>query len=204
MGAIFSYPLPKKHWLYAEREYLDGEVEPIELPKPILNRRADGDTIIAAVRYAIRAATNCGKELDFDPDALVLNAIYALCGPANQSPEHLPSAQPITEAMMDVVDRLGSEYDQVDSRAWDHMLVYAPKAPAAHEPFCFHDGRNVVDAEFRHDCDVFPLFTEPQPAKHPLSNEAIGLLTTDLRWSHIETPLLVEFAKAIEAAHGIK
>jgi hypothetical protein len=37
--------------------------------------------VIAAVRYALRGATMNGKELDFDPDALVLNAAYALCGP---------------------------------------------------------------------------------------------------------------------------
>lgn len=201
MGAIFSYPLPKNHWLCAEREYLDGEVEPIELPKPILTR-ADRDVVVAAIRYAVRAATNCGKEPDFDPDALVLNAAYALCGPANQSPEHLPFAQPITEAMMDVVDRLGSEYEQVDPRAWDHMLVYAPNAPAAQEPFCYHDGRNVVNAEFRHDSDVFPLYTAPQTIE-ALTNKKIGEITTDPRWSHVESPVLLEFARAIESAHGI-
>lgn len=32
----------------------------------------------------------------------------------------------VSEDMMDVVDRLGSEHDEVDSRAWDHMLIYAP------------------------------------------------------------------------------
>ena len=30
-----------------------------------------------------------------------------------------------------------------------------------------------------------------------LSNEEIGLLTTDPRFSHIESPLLLEFARAI-------
>jgi hypothetical protein len=175
MGAIFSYPLPKNHWLYAEREYLDGEVEPIELPKPILDRQANSDTIIAAVRYAIRGVTNCGKELDFDPDALVLNAIYALCGPARQSPKHVSSAESITEAMMNVADRLGSEYDKVDSRAWDHLLVYAPNAPSAQKPFCYHDGRNIVGKEFAQDCDVFPLYTAP-PQRKPLTDEEINAL----------------------------
>ena len=32
----------------------------------------------------------------------------------------------VSEDMMDVVDRLGSEHDEVDPRAWDHMLIYAP------------------------------------------------------------------------------
>ena len=197
MGAIFSYPLPKNHWLYAEREYLDGEVEPVELPKPIL-ARADRDTVVAAIRYAVRAATNCGKEPDFDPDALVLNAAYALCGPANQSPEQLPSAQPITEAMMDVVDRLGSEYDQVDPRAWDHMLVYAPNASAAQEPFCYHDGRDIVGKEYAHHSDVFPLYTAP-PQRKPLTEEEIE----DFYFNNFSIGELKAFARAIERAHGI-
>lgn len=32
----------------------------------------------------------------------------------------------VSDDMMDVVDRLGSEHDEVDPRAWDHMLIYAP------------------------------------------------------------------------------
>lgn len=78
--AVVSYPLPKEHWLYAERQYEEGAEEPIELGKPILTH-ALRDAVVAAVRYAVRGATNCGKESDFDPDALVQNAVYALCGP---------------------------------------------------------------------------------------------------------------------------
>ena len=77
---VMSFPLPDSHWLYAEREYRDGEHEPIELGKPILTHELR-DAVVSAVRYAIRGATNCGKEMDFDPDALVQNAVYALCGP---------------------------------------------------------------------------------------------------------------------------
>lgn len=77
---MMSFPLPKTHWLYAPREYRDGECEPIELPAPILTH-ADRETVAAAVRYAVRGATMCGQEPDFDPDALVQNACYALCGP---------------------------------------------------------------------------------------------------------------------------
>lgn len=35
-------------------------------------------------------------------------------------------AQTISDVMMDLVDRLGSEADAVDPRAWTHLLVYAP------------------------------------------------------------------------------
>lgn len=79
--AIASFPLPSDHWLYAPREYRDGEEDPIELPSPILSHQAHGDVVRAAIRYAVRSATMCGKEPDFDPDALVQNAMYALCGP---------------------------------------------------------------------------------------------------------------------------
>ena len=75
-----SYPLPKNHWLYAPREYEPGAEEPKELPHPILTH-AHRAEVMAAVRYAIRGATMCGKEKDFDPDALVQSAVYALCGP---------------------------------------------------------------------------------------------------------------------------
>ena len=91
--AVVSYPLPKTHWLYAPREYEDGADKPKELPAPILTH-AQRDSVIAAIRYAVRGATMCGKEMDFDPDALVQNAVYALCGPyarAEAGPETGPA-----------------------------------------------------------------------------------------------------------------
>ncbi|MGW8304323.1 MAG: hypothetical protein ACWGIK_00665 [Achromobacter pulmonis] len=78
--ALASFPLPTDHWLYAAREYAPGAEEPKELPPPILTH-AQRDAVVAAIRYAVRGATMCGKEQDFDPDALVQNAVYALCGP---------------------------------------------------------------------------------------------------------------------------
>ena len=40
------------------------------------------------------------------------------------------AAESITDAMMNLVDRLGSEWKQVDLRAWQHLLVYAPQQQA--------------------------------------------------------------------------
>ena len=77
---IMSFPLPKDHWLYKESEYEEGAVEPNDLPAPILTRSLR-QQVIAAIRYAVRSTTMCGKVDDFDPDALVQNAVYALCGP---------------------------------------------------------------------------------------------------------------------------
>ena len=33
------------------------------------------------------------------------------------------------------------------------------------EPFCYHDGRNIVGKEFADHSDVFPLYTSPPPRK---------------------------------------
>lgn len=76
-----SLPLPKDHWLYTPRckEWDDKRDTIADQPCPILTH-ANRNDVIAAVRYAIRAATMCGAEKDFDPDALVQNAVVALCG----------------------------------------------------------------------------------------------------------------------------
>lgn len=76
-----SLPLPAEHWLYAPRN--DGwdserDCNP-ELPHPILTHTQRAE-VVAAIRYAVRAATMQGTETDFDPDALVQNAVVALCG----------------------------------------------------------------------------------------------------------------------------
>ena len=79
-----SLPLPADHWLYAPRKYTrPNQVEPDELPAPILTHELR-EQVTAAIRYAIRSATMCGKEPDFDPDAMVQNAVYALCGPFSE------------------------------------------------------------------------------------------------------------------------
>ena len=79
--ATASWPLPKDHWLYAPRsEWDEARDEYAECPQPILTH-AQSDAVVAAIRYAVRGATMRGQEMDFDPDAMVQNAVYALCGP---------------------------------------------------------------------------------------------------------------------------
>ena len=66
-----SLPLPKDHWLYDESSNT-----------PIASLDAcHRHSVIEAVKYAIRSATRNGTEVDFDPDALVNSACYALIGP---------------------------------------------------------------------------------------------------------------------------
>lgn len=82
---VLSLPLPDDHWLYKPREYIGNSIEPVELPSPCLERTPDNyERAKLAIRYAIRGATDCGKHEDFDPDALVQNALYALFGPYPQ------------------------------------------------------------------------------------------------------------------------
>jgi hypothetical protein len=68
-----SFPLPKDHWIYIKSE---------NSPYPILTREFK-NRVEEAAKYAIRTSTIQSKEKDFDPDALVQNFIYALCGPVN-------------------------------------------------------------------------------------------------------------------------
>lgn len=74
---VASLPLPKKHWIYAE-----GREEP-PMPMQVGNgpeREALAKQIRHAARWAIRASTMRGKEMDFDPDAMVQNLIIGLLG----------------------------------------------------------------------------------------------------------------------------
>ena len=89
-----SLPLPKDHWLYAPRaEGWDSEREcSPEVPQPILTHAVRAQ-VQAAIRYAVRAATMQGTDMDFDPDALVQNATYALCGPFGGAQIAAPPAQ---------------------------------------------------------------------------------------------------------------
>lgn len=47
------------------------------------------------------------------------------------------------------------------------------------EPFCYHDGRNIVEKEFADHSDVFPLYTTPQPAV-PERKPWVGLTQEDM------------------------
>ena len=77
-----SLPPPAGHWLTApDCDEWDVERDTrADTPAPLLTH-ASRDAVIAAMRWAIRGATIRGYDMEFDPDALVQNAVYALCGP---------------------------------------------------------------------------------------------------------------------------
>ena len=71
-------PLPKDHWLTQ-----DGyNTPPMTMRMGTLHpqHREMCERIRAATKYAVRAATMNGKEMDFDPDAMVQNMIVGLLG----------------------------------------------------------------------------------------------------------------------------
>lgn len=82
-----SFPLPKDHWLLHERTYNPGEDETADFPRQfvLMPRVLYEEHVTAAAKWAVRASTDCGKEMDFDPDAMVLNIVYALCGPCKST-----------------------------------------------------------------------------------------------------------------------
>lgn len=69
---IANMPLPTDHWLF-----VDQSID--EIPEPILDKQYK-PAIVNAVRHALRACTNNGKDMDLDPDALVQNVCIYLTG----------------------------------------------------------------------------------------------------------------------------
>jgi hypothetical protein len=111
---VMSFPLPDDHWLYAPNEYRDGEYEPIDLPNPILTHALRNE-VVAAVRYAVRGATMRGQDKDLDPDALVQNAVYALCGPYTTAQPKAEKQEPVANE----IARLKEEIEMLKYKLWD-------------------------------------------------------------------------------------
>lgn len=79
----FTLPLPVDHWLTKSREYEGNSIASVDFPKQhvLAPRVLYEEKVVEAARWAIRASTDCGRYKDFDPDAMVINLVYALCGP---------------------------------------------------------------------------------------------------------------------------
>lgn len=65
----------------------------------------------------------------------------------------------------------------------------------AQEPFCYHDGRNIVGKEFADHSDVFPLYTAPRQWQGLTEAEKVNVALecgcADVAW--------MDFADAIES-----
>lgn len=79
--AVMSMPLPKDHWIYQGDEFGYSGEPPAPFRMGIGPLRdAISEAIREAGRYAVKASTMCGKEMDFDPDAMLQNMIVGLLG----------------------------------------------------------------------------------------------------------------------------
>lgn len=91
-----QYGMRQDHWLYDE---IPDKFAPVLQPggaeiyfgylKDSMSRmthclRAEDfrHRVREAARYAIQGATDSGRILDFDPDAMVINFVNAVCGPS--------------------------------------------------------------------------------------------------------------------------
>jgi len=99
--ATMSMPLPKTHWLYqgdrqeaygtfntppmpfrmGSQEYAIFAVRRAGAPVPVIMTKEEiAAKIREAGKYAVRCATMNGKEMDFDPDALIQNLLVGMLG----------------------------------------------------------------------------------------------------------------------------
>lgn len=78
--AVMSMPLPKDHWLVINPENSNVPPMPMRMGKNHPRRKDMAGKLRDAGRYAVRCATENGKIMDFDPDALIQNLIVGMLG----------------------------------------------------------------------------------------------------------------------------
>ena len=69
------------------------------------------------------------------------------------------------ELMQQALEAL-TAYDGTNNASQRKRVLAALRerlAQPEQEPFCFHDGRNIVGKEYADHSDVFPLYTSPNP-----------------------------------------
>jgi len=126
----------------------------------------------------------------------------------------LSAARSLTDELMDCVDRLGSEYDTVDPRVWEHILVYAKPVGAAPLPCgrCNGSGWVVRDPDIGTDQECFvcegrgviegapvtlPDDVRPQDLKIDCMFTQLGggfapILNNGIRVTHLPTGIVIE------------
>ncbi|MCI0393275.1 MAG: DUF1778 domain-containing protein [Acidobacteria bacterium] len=77
--AMMSMPLPADHWLTQPDEF-NVPPMPIRMGTDHPDRERFAEALTGAGRYAVRCATMNGKEMDFDPDALIKNLVVGMLG----------------------------------------------------------------------------------------------------------------------------
>lgn len=78
--AVLSMPLRKDHWIYAEDAGSESPPMPMRMGTDDPRREGMVENIKEVARYAIRASTGNGKDMDFDPDAMATNFVIGMLG----------------------------------------------------------------------------------------------------------------------------
>ena len=105
--ACISMPLPKNHWLLHNPEGVNVPPMPFRMGTGHPCRKGFEQALRDAGKYACRCATMNGKEMDFDPDALIQSLIVGFLGYHTENglssddfanPKEYTARQNITEA----------------------------------------------------------------------------------------------------------
>lgn len=78
--ACVNMPLPKDHWLLQDPDAFNVPPMPFRMGRNHPCRKGLEQVLRDVGKYACRCATMNGKEMDFDPDALIQNLITGFLG----------------------------------------------------------------------------------------------------------------------------
>ena len=124
---------------------------------------------------------------------LALEALEVATTPlAKDRQEVLRAITAIREAL---ADHIGDANKMVEQSTCKQALQVEQPAQQQ-EPFCYHDGRDIVGKEYADHSDVFPLYTAPKP------RQWVGLTQQDIDIAFDDTQEgggFDDFARAIEA-----
>ena len=96
-----------------------------------------------------------------------------------------------------------ADAEQAQPVAWQDLLLEAQRIVESKPTWNrFIDGTPLANDIAGWMCDFAQQYAHSSQ-RTQLTDEQIGLLTTGDGWSHLETPALALFARAVERAHGI-
>ena len=102
------------------------------------------------------------------------------------------------ELMQQALEAL-ERYGGVDQRACDAEEALRERlAQPEQEPYCYHDGRNIVGKKFADHSDVFPLYTAPQPRQWQGLTEEDLFDIAIVNFGEPDLQLFIEMGKLVQ------